>query len=161
MKLTAYLYLVSLRMIWVTPPLPSTFISCRGTTLLLRYQNSISVLHSEGTPFRTYILPVGLCIRYVHAIEKWIEVDVATFGSSIEDKMFALAKNLTRVAQLWTRKSLHFAEERSEYCCVWRSTGLQYGISPREGGQRELTGASVAPYVCRSQRSAIRMQEPA
>jgi len=81
---------------------------------------------------------------------------VATFGSGIEDKMFALAWNLTPVAQLRTRKALRFAEESSEYCCVWRSTELQYGIRPREeGGQHELTGASLASSVCLQRRKHL------
>jgi hypothetical protein len=48
---------------------------------------------------------MGLCICYVHVVGKGIEAGVATFGSGTEDKMFALAWNLTPVAQLGTRKA--------------------------------------------------------
>jgi hypothetical protein len=34
-------------------------------------------------------------------------------------------------------------------------TELQYGIRPREGGQRELTGASIQSSVCLQARKPI------
>ena len=84
-----------------------------------------------------------LCSRYAPAIGRCTEVGVATFGSGIEDKMSALAWNLTHVTQLRKHEALQVPEKSSEYCCVLR----RYGIRPREGGKHEAAEASIALSV--------------